>query len=61
MRSDMAKIIVERPRMNRVHGYHEIRAVRKNDVSDEAPCFEGMRWPHIIPHDKHSEILISAC
>jgi hypothetical protein len=47
----MAKILVERPRTNKIHEYHDLRASRKHDFSEEAPLSEGMRRPHISHYD----------
>jgi len=50
MRSDMAKVIVERPRCGDTHAYREVRAARKHDLSEEAPLRESMKRPHITEY-----------
>jgi hypothetical protein len=46
MRSDMAKVIVERPRQGHEDSYKPLRAARKHDLSEDAPKGESMTQPH---------------
>ena len=46
MRSDMSKVIVERERLYARTSYHDTRAERKHDLSEEAPYSEGIRRPY---------------
>lgn len=46
MRSDMAKVIVERPRHQSWKDYRPLRSSRKHDLSEDAPTKESMRKGH---------------
>jgi len=51
MRSDMSKVLVERPRIGHHDNYRPKRSARKHDLSDEAPLHESMRRPHIMNYE----------
>ena len=46
MRSDMKKVLCERPRWGSHDGYHQARAATKQTDPDDLPSHEGMRRPH---------------
>jgi hypothetical protein len=51
MRKDMAKVIVERPRLGHKDSYKPLRASRKHDVSEDAPHGESMTKPHRMHYE----------
>jgi hypothetical protein len=46
MRTDMRKVLIERPRIGHSRRYHDIRARQNRTEFEDMPSCEGMRRPH---------------